>query len=77
MNTRHEITFDPYGEPVELNRLGLATPNSDRARNGAVAVFWALAFLLVCGRAYLSEPRVGQAIMSMQEQAPLLVTASR
>lgn len=77
MSTRPEITFDPYGEPVEPGRSGAAAPVEHRARNAAVAVFWALALLLIAGRVYLSGPLAGQAVASPQEQAPHLVTAAR
>ena len=54
--------FDPFGEP-----MGFSRPRTDAAadRKGfretrrAVAVFWALALLLLAGRVYLTDQMAG------------------
>jgi hypothetical protein len=75
MCTRPEITFDPYGEPIEPVGPNIAALGGHRARSAAAAAFWILAVLMIAGRAHLSEPPVGQGIASLQEQASIFDTA--
>ena len=60
--------FDPFGEPMGFARAGTdaaADRKGFRETRRAMAVFWALALLLLAGRVYLGGPLAGPAVATL------------
>ncbi len=59
--------YDPFGDPA-IVQFGPTEAGDRRARNAALAVFWAISLLLLAGRAYQGDlhphPRPPMALAS-------------
>lgn len=71
------VSFDPFGEPLELSRAESGRvegcraepPRERKAYRITAAAFWALALLLVGTRVYVSDVPVHQTFAMLAESA--------
>lgn len=69
------MTYDPFGEPVEIVCQGASAAGDKRARNVAVIGFWVVAAALTAGRIYVADEPVAQMVASAHAQVAAFLTA--
>lgn len=69
------MTYDPFGEPVEMVCEDAATAGDRRARNVAVIGFWLVAATLTASRVYMAGEPVTQMVANAHAQFAAFITA--
>jgi hypothetical protein len=69
------MTYDPFGEPVEIACQGAGTAGDRRARTVAVIGFWLVAATLTASRVYLADEPLTQMVANAHAQFAAFITA--
>ena len=69
------MTYDPFGEPVEVACHGAPNAGYLRARNVAVVGFWLVAATLTASRIYFADEPVTQMVANAHAQVAAFITA--
>ncbi|MCJ2036337.1 hypothetical protein [Methylobacterium sp. J-068] len=78
MSTRSDqptMSYDPFGEPVEVACQGTSAAGDRRARNVAVIGFWLVAVTLTASRIYFADEPVAQMVANAHAQVAAFITA--